>query len=98
MITSVFKKSTIVNYSLIGALLVVFFFLHQTTDATMVTSPKGFTKTTMLLLLILTSFFLINFTVKKNKKNTPKMKQAGNKNPYRGIENLFFRSFYFKKE
>lgn len=66
MITSVFKKSTIVNYSLIGTLLVVFFFLYQTSNTTMATSPKGFTKTTTLLLLILTSFFLINFTVKKN--------------------------------
>jgi len=66
MITSVFKKSTIVNYSLIGTLLLVFFFLYQTSDAFMASSSIGFVKTAVLFLLLLVSFFLVNFTVKKN--------------------------------
>lgn len=66
MITSVFKKSTIVNYSLIVTLLLVFFFLYQTSGALAVNSNKGLTKTAILFLLLLVSFFVVNFTVKKN--------------------------------
>lgn len=66
MITSVFKKSTIVNYSLIVTLLLVFFFLYQTSDAVMAKTQLGLTKQATLFLLVLASFFLVNFTVKKN--------------------------------
>ncbi|MGC4040956.1 MAG: DUF6427 family protein [Flavobacterium sp.] len=66
MITSIFKKSTIVNYSLIGTMLLVFFFLYQTSDAAMVSAPNGIARTATLFILLLTSFFLVNFTVKKN--------------------------------
>lgn len=66
MITSVFKKSTIVNYILIVVLLLVFFFLYQASDLLMANSNKGFLKTATLLLLLVASFFLVNFTVKKN--------------------------------
>ena len=66
MITSVFKKSTIVNYILIVVLLLIFFFLYQTNDLLIANSAKGFSKTATLLLLLLASFFLVNFTVKKN--------------------------------
>lgn len=66
MITSVFKKSTIVNYSLIGTLLLVFFFLYQTSDALIANSSNGFTQTALRFVLLLVSFFLVNFTVKKS--------------------------------
>lgn len=66
MITSVFKKSTIVNYILIAALLLIFFFLYQTSDLVIADSAKGLTKKATLLILLLASFFLVNFTVKKN--------------------------------
>jgi hypothetical protein len=66
MITSVFKKSTIVNYSLIVVLLLVFFFLYQASDLLIANSAKGLSKTATLVLLLLASFFLVNFTVKKN--------------------------------
>ncbi|WP_445453376.1 DUF6427 family protein [Flavobacterium sp. 25HG05S-40] len=66
MITSVFKKSTVVNYSLIVVLLVLFFFLYQTSDALTANDVKGILKTATLLVLLISSFFLINFTVKKN--------------------------------
>ena len=66
MITSVFKKSSIVNYSLIVTLLAVFFFLYQTSDLFIGNQNKGFIRTVTLFLVVLASFFLVNFTVKKN--------------------------------
>ena len=66
MITSVFKKSTIVNYSLIVVSLLVFFFIYQTSDLLLANSAKGFSKTATNVILLLASFFLVNFTVKKN--------------------------------
>ena len=66
MITSVFKKSSIVNYSLIVTLLAVFFFLYQTSDSIIGNQNKGFIRTVTLFLVVLASFFLVNFTVKKN--------------------------------
>ena len=66
MITSVFKKSTIVNYSLIVVSLLGFFFLYQTSDLPLANSAKGFSKTVTNVILLLASFFLVNFTVKKN--------------------------------
>ncbi|MGV3697695.1 DUF6427 family protein [Flavobacterium sp.] len=66
MITSVFKKSTIVNYILIVVLLLVFFFLYQSSNLLASDSTQGLSKTITLFLLLLASFFLVNFTVKKN--------------------------------
>ena len=66
MITSVFKKSTVVNYSLIVVLLVLFFFLYQISDALNAHAVNGISRTATLLVLLISSFFLINFTVKKN--------------------------------
>lgn len=66
MITSVFKKSTIVNYSLIVVSLLVFFFLYQTSNLVTANSATGFPKTATQFLLLLASFFIVNFTVKKN--------------------------------
>lgn len=66
MITSVFKKSGIVNYSLIVVSLLVFFFLYQASDLVTANSAKGFPKIATQFLLLLASFFIVNFTVKKN--------------------------------
>ncbi|HNP31919.1 MAG TPA: DUF6427 family protein [Flavobacterium sp.] len=66
MITSLFKKSTIVNYTLIVILLLTFFFLYQTSDLLMGNSAPGFSKTAINIILLLASFFMVNFTVKKN--------------------------------
>ena len=66
MITSVFKKSTIVNYTLIGVLLLLFFFLYQKSDLLLAKEGTKFSKTATNILLLFASFFIINFTVKKN--------------------------------
>lgn len=66
MITSVFKKSTLVNTILIFVLLLVFFFLYQTSDLILVTSVKDVSNIASRLLLLFASFFLVSFTVKKN--------------------------------
>jgi hypothetical protein len=66
MITSVFKKSTLLNNALVVVLLLLFFFMYQSSDLLATISSNGFSKTATLVLLLLTSFFLVNFTVKKN--------------------------------
>ncbi|MRX69716.1 hypothetical protein SAMN06265349_10262 [Flavobacterium resistens] len=66
MITSVFKKSTPLNYSLVVILILVFFFLFQIQDPSWITNYfLGFQKVS-LLCFVLASFFLINFIAKKN--------------------------------
>ena len=66
MITSVFKKSTPLNYSLVVILILVFFFIFQIKDPSWVSSYFLAFQKVSLLLFILASFFLINFIVKKN--------------------------------
>jgi hypothetical protein len=66
MITSVFKKSTILNYSLIVVLLLCFFFVCQTSDLYITATANGISKNSLLIVLLLASFFLVNFMVKKN--------------------------------
>ncbi len=66
MITSIFKKSTILNYSLIVVLLIVFFVLYLTNGAVQVSTSFGLLGVSKLIVLLLTSFFLVNFMVKKN--------------------------------
>lgn len=66
MITSVFKKSTLLNNALVVVLLLLFFFMYQSSDLLTKMSTHGFSKTATLVLLLLASFFLVNFTVKKN--------------------------------
>lgn len=66
MITSVFKKSTLLNNALVVVLLLLFFFMYQSSDLLATISTNGFSKTATLILLLLASFFLVNFTVKKN--------------------------------
>ncbi|MBF4483673.1 MULTISPECIES: DUF6427 family protein [unclassified Flavobacterium] len=66
MITSVFKKSTPLNYSLVVILILVFFFIFQIKDPSWVSSYFLAFQKVSLLLFILASFFLVNFIVKKN--------------------------------
>ena len=66
MITSVFKKSTLLNNALVLVLLLFFFFMYQTSDLLTSISAQGFSKTATIISLLLASFFLVNFTVKKN--------------------------------
>ena len=66
MITSVFKKSTPLNYSLVVILILVFFFMFQIKDPSWVTSYFVAFQKMSLLCFILASFFMINFIVKKN--------------------------------
>lgn len=66
MITSVFKKSTPLNYSLVVILILVFFFLFQIQESSWMSSYFLTFQKISLLCFILASFFLINFIVKKN--------------------------------
>ena len=66
MITSVFKKSSLLNITLVVVLSLIFFFVYQSRDLFTTIFTNGFSKTAILVLLLLTSFFLVNFTVKKN--------------------------------
>ncbi|OOV19436.1 DUF6427 family protein [Flavobacterium sp. LM4] len=66
MITSVFKKSTPLNYSLVVILILVFFFMFQIQGPLWMSSYFLAFQKISLLCFILASFFLINFIVKKN--------------------------------
>jgi hypothetical protein len=66
MITSFFKKSTPINYSFLGILTGVFFFLYQFHSITGANSPAGWLQKAGLLVLLFSSIFLSNFIVKKN--------------------------------
>ncbi|MGO4773622.1 DUF6427 family protein [Flavobacterium sp. W22_SRS_FK3] len=66
MITSVFKKSTPLNYSLVVILILVFFFLFQIQEPSWMSSYFLVFQKVSLLCFIFASFFLINFIVKKN--------------------------------
>jgi hypothetical protein len=66
MITSIFKKSTILNYSFVVFLLVTFFFIYQFSQSDTAFVTNDFLKKGLLLVLLITSFFLVNFIVKKN--------------------------------
>jgi hypothetical protein len=66
MITSVFKKSTPLNYSLVVILILVFFFLFQIQEPSWMASYFLAFQKLSLLCFIFASFFLINFIVKKN--------------------------------
>lgn len=65
MITSIFKKSTILSNSLIVILLLFFFFLYQTSDFSF-SNASSFLNTTTRIFLLMSFLFLANFMVKKN--------------------------------
>ena len=66
MITSVFKKSTPINYSFIGILMVFVFFTYQLQDTKCLSSLFKIAKKLVLLLILFASLFISNFIVKKN--------------------------------
>lgn len=66
MITSVFKKSTPINYSLIGILVILFFFIYQFQDLKWTNSLFGIAEKVGLLFILFAAVFLSNFIVKKN--------------------------------
>ncbi|GAB3713232.1 DUF6427 family protein [Flavobacterium koreense] len=66
MITSVFKKSTPINYSFIGILMVFVFFTYQLQDTKWTSSLFEIAKKAALLLILFASLFISNFIVKKN--------------------------------
>ena len=66
MITSLFRKSTPLNYALIIISVTVFFFLYQIGHGEPANSLIGFGKMIGLLTVIFGSLFTANFIVKKN--------------------------------
>ncbi|HEU4791470.1 MAG TPA: DUF6427 family protein [Flavobacterium sp.] len=66
MITSVFKKSTPLNFSLVVILMLVFFFLYQTQDVTWSNSVISIVQRLGLLVVLLASIFLTSFISKRN--------------------------------
>jgi hypothetical protein len=66
MITSIFKKSSILNYGLIIILLLTAFFIFQNSDLANQMVENQLTANLLLITLLLTCFFLVNFIVKKN--------------------------------
>jgi hypothetical protein len=66
MITSLFRKSTLLNYSAVIIGVVVFFFLCQIHGQTTTDVEIGIVKRVLLLIIILASLFIANFIVKKN--------------------------------
>ena len=66
MITSIFKKSTPINYSLMGILVIVFFFLYQFQTVTTLVTTNEMGKKAIVLVIMFASLFLSNFIVKKN--------------------------------
>ncbi|REG98938.1 DUF6427 family protein [Flavobacterium aquicola] len=66
MITSVFKKSTPFNFSLVVILMLVFFFLYQIQDVTWTNSVILILQKTGLFLVLFATVFLNSFISKKN--------------------------------
>ena len=66
MITTIFKKSTPINYSLVVVLLLFFFFLFQFSSTKSPDLHSDSNQTFGILLLLLASLFITNFIVKKN--------------------------------
>ncbi len=66
MFTSIFKKSTPINYSLIVLMTLVFYFLYQFQVGLSIPGWMGISEKGGVLVLIFASLFLANFIVKKN--------------------------------
>lgn len=66
MITSLFRKSTPLNYALVILLVLVFFFLYQFKVSEWAGSAIGIVQKTGLLILLLASLLISNFIAKKN--------------------------------
>ena len=66
MITSIFRKSTLLNYSIVIIGVVVFFFLYQIHDTNVNSSGVNIFEKATVLGTIFASIFTANFIVKKN--------------------------------
>ncbi|MCW2117954.1 DUF6427 family protein [Flavobacterium sp. 7A] len=66
MITSIFKKSTPLNFSLVVILILVFFSIYQIQDVLWVNSTILIIKKVVILFAIVASVFITNFVTKKN--------------------------------
>ncbi|RZJ30031.1 MAG: hypothetical protein EOO48_06020 [Flavobacterium sp.] len=66
MITSLFRKSTPLNYAFIIIAVGVFYFLYQFGHISTGNGLVGFAQQIGLLVVIYASFFIVNFIVKKN--------------------------------
>ncbi len=66
MITSIFKKSSVVNYALIVILFLVAYFLFQSAASVNLANHIDFSDNSLIIILLITCFFLVNFIVKKN--------------------------------
>ncbi len=66
MITSVFKKSTLLNLILVVFLILVFFLIVQFQDSSWTNSTFFISKKALLFVVLLGSVFITNFIVKKN--------------------------------
>lgn len=66
MITSVFKKSTPLNFSLVVILMLVFFLMYQFQDISWINSGILILKKAAILSVLLASVLITNFVAKKN--------------------------------
>ena len=66
MITSVFKKSTPLNFSLVVILILVFFLMYQFQDVSWMNSGILILKKAVILSVLLASVLITNFVAKKN--------------------------------
>lgn len=66
MLTSLFRKSTPLNYAILIIAVGVFFFLYQFANVASSGGIAGFAKELGLLIVIYGSFFMANFIVQKN--------------------------------
>ena len=66
MITTVFKKSTPINYGLVAILLILFFFLYQYLEHFELKNNFGLVKKGTVLGLVLASLLVLNFVTKRN--------------------------------
>ena len=66
MITSVFKKSTPLNFSLVVILILVFFLMYQFQDISWMNSGILILKKAVILSVLLASVLITNFVAKKN--------------------------------
>lgn len=66
MITSIFKKSTFLNYTLVVLLLLFFFSFAQINQINTSKEVSSIAEKSIILVLLLASFFVVNFIVKKN--------------------------------
>lgn len=66
MITSVFKKSTPLNFSLVVILILVFFLMYQFQDVSWMNSGILILKKALILGVLLASVLITNFVAKKN--------------------------------